>query len=126
MDMIVDTKKAIVTEYFGEWIDNIKEKVELAKQAKELLKKNELYQTLVRERNTLNKKLKSIEEAIIPNIEIKKLNENISMIKESVAETLDMKKKLIPKLFDFYKSKFEKNEDPLQDITIAWAEIVGE
>jgi len=118
--------KALVTENFQEWIDGLQRKQELSKVAKWELKKNEEYKKLLKEKKVLLVKIKAIEENIPANIEIKKINENVSMIKESLVEELEVKKPIITKLFGFYKTKFETNNDILDEINNTWMGIFQE
>lgn len=122
----VATNKQIMTEYFQEWMDSIKEKAERVVEAKKELKKNEDYQKLLKERKALNDKIKAIEDANQNNIEAKKLTENIKMIKDSISDSCDIEKSIVGKVFGFFRTKFEKQKDELAEISEIWVELFEE
>jgi hypothetical protein len=115
--------KEKVTEYFQEWMDTSENVKSLRSQAKKQLKEVQIYNEVVEEKKRVDLAIKEIEDSNPLIEQIKKENDSIGMIKESLSEELDLKKGLVSKLFSFYKSMFLKGEDELDEITTRWVEL---
>lgn len=120
--MLNNESKEKVKALLSEAVTLMTLKQELNKTINNVLKKDEIYMEMMAEKKSLDEKIKEYQEIKLGELvkERDQITESLKMVKEDITEDLDLKKKLTSKLISFYKTKFEKNEDELDELTSAW------
>jgi biopolymer transport protein ExbB/TolQ len=117
-----------IKEMLSDWLSLDQDSKEITNAMNEVFKKDEKLQKLLDEKKYVMKKIEERKEEIAQELinQKKRNDENIKLIKEDLSEDLETKKKIVSSIYRFYKVKFEKSEDELDEISTKYIQIFEE